>query len=94
LTEAEQDQWLDRAERFNWSRNDLRRRIRASRLANQPQSLHERKIEPKIVKIDVAARRLDHWQHAAERMDCNIVEWIITTLDRAATLEIQSEAET
>ncbi|MDQ3762160.1 MAG: LmbU family transcriptional regulator [Actinomycetota bacterium] len=87
LTEAEQDVWLARAERFNWSRNELRRRLRATRLANRPQALQEGETRTKVLKIDVAVERHDRWRHAAERMDCTVAEWIITTLDRAAVPE-------
>lgn len=87
LTEAEQDEWLTRAERFNWSRNELRRRIRATRFANRPKPLQESATKTTILKIEVPVERLDRWQHAAERMDCSVAEWVITELDRAATPE-------
>jgi hypothetical protein len=87
LTETEQDVWLTRAERFTWSRNELRRRIRATRLANQSQSFHASGKKTKILKIDVTMGSLDHWQHAAERTNYGIAEWIIKTLDKAAARE-------
>lgn len=94
LTDAEQDEWLTRAERFTWSRNELRRRIRATRLTNRPQSLHKDETKTKILKIDVAVERLDRWQLAAERMNCSVAEWIITALDAAAAPESWSEIHT
>lgn len=94
LTEVEQDEWLTRAERFTWSRNELRRRIRATRLANRPSSLHKGGTKTKTLKIDVAVERLDHWQLAAERMNCSVAEWIIVALDRAAVPESWPETQT
>jgi hypothetical protein len=93
LTEAEQDEWLTRAERFTWSRNELRRRIRSARLANQSQPLHRGEAKTIILKIDVVVESLDRWQHAAERMNCSVAEWIITALDRVAALESWSEIQ-
>jgi hypothetical protein len=88
LTEKSQDEWLTRAERFTWSRNELRRRIRATCLAGQPQSLlHKTQAKIIILKIDVPVERLDRWRHAAERMGYGVTEWIMAALDRAATSE-------
>jgi hypothetical protein len=87
LTETEQDKWLARAERFSWSRNELRRRIRAAHLADRPQSPHEGGTEIKVLKIDVPTQRLDQWRKAAERMNCSVAEWIVTILDTASTAQ-------
>lgn len=87
LTESEQDVWLTRAERFDWSRNELRRRIRATRLANQSQSFQKRGKKTEILKIDVTTESLDHWRHAAERTNYSVAEWVIKTLDKAAVRE-------
>jgi hypothetical protein len=92
-SEAEQDIWLNRAEKFNWSRNELRRRIRATRLANQPRALNEGEKKTKILKIDVATERLDLWLRAAERMNCSVAEWIINTLDGAAAPQSQNDKD-
>lgn len=94
LAEVEQDEWLTRAERFTWSRSELRRRIRATRLANRPPSLHESGTKTKTLKIDVTVGRLDRWQLAAERMNCCVAEWIIATLDSATAPESWSETQT
>jgi len=85
LTETEQDKWLTRAERFCWSRNELRRRIRATRLANRQQSPRQAGMESRVLKIDVQTQRLDQWRKAAERLNCSVAEWIIATLDTAST---------
>jgi hypothetical protein len=93
LPETEQDVWLTRAERFTWSRNELRRRIRATHLANQSQSFHERGKKIKILKINVTVENLDRWRHAAERTNYD-AEWIIKTLDKAAARESGSSEGT
>lgn len=87
LTETEQDKWLTRAERFSWSRNELRRRIRAAHLANRQQSSHEHGTEIKVLKIDVPTQRLNQWRKAAERMNCSVPEWIVSILDTASTTQ-------
>jgi hypothetical protein len=91
LTETEQDEWLTRAERFSWSRNQLRRRIRAAHLANRKQSSSKDCMEIEVLKIDVPAQQLDQWRKAAGRMNRSVIEWIITTLDTASTTQITSK---
>lgn len=91
LTESDQDEWLTRAEQCTWSRNELRRRIRATRLANRVQSLDSGATPTRTLKIAAAAEQLDRWQHAAERTERSITEWIIASLDRAAGTEPQRE---
>lgn len=85
LIDIEQDMWLTRAERFSWSRNELRRRIRAARLANHQQPPHDDGTEFRVLKIDVPTQRLDQWRKAAERMNCSVAEWIVAILDTAST---------
>lgn len=82
LTDDGQDMWLARAERLSWSRNELRRRLRAAQLANR--SLPSRGPQTKELKIDVSVERHECWRVAAERVNCDIADWIIGTLDRAA----------
>lgn len=82
LTEKSQDEWLTRAEQFTWSRNELRRQIRVTCLANRPQSLLLRKTE--TMKINVPVDHLDRWRHAAERMGYGVTEWMMAILDKAA----------
>jgi hypothetical protein len=91
LTEAEQDKWLTQAERFTWSRNELRRQIHAIRLTNQAESLDLGATQAKTLKIEAAAKHLDSWQRAADRTNLGITEWIIVSLNRAASTELQAE---
>lgn len=87
LTETEQDEWLTRAEQFSWSRNELRRRIRASQLVNRQQPACDNGIEIEVLKIDVPTQHLDQWRKAAESMNRSITEWIIATLDTASAMQ-------
>lgn len=83
----EQDVWLGRAERSDWSRNRLRRELRAAKLANRRASGDEGVVHTRALKIDVPTERHDCWQSAAERRNCSVADWIIVTLDRAASEE-------
>lgn len=79
LPPEDQDTWLTRAEEFALSKNELRRQIRRSR---QPES------EPKDLvqfQVSLVADQKQRWEAAAESADKNLAEWIISTLDNAAT---------
>ena len=91
LPEDEQDVWLARAEQSHWSRNQLRWRLRAARSANRRTPVEDESFHTRALKIDVPAERHDRWQCAAERTDCSVADWIISTLDRAASEELSTE---
>ena len=74
LPDDEQDKWLARAERSNWSRNQLRRRLRAAQLANRRPSSDEGSVHTTVLKIDVPTERHDCWQTAAQRKDCPLCQ--------------------
>jgi hypothetical protein len=77
LTDEEQDRWLDRAAAAGWSRNELRRRLRAVR--------NPAELEPALpVRLAVAPERVERWRHAAELSDCTLAVWAAATLDEAA----------
>jgi hypothetical protein len=86
----EQDKWLARAEQLSWSRNRLRRGLRAAKVADR-QAASENWSVSKAVKIDVPTERHDRWQSAAERKRCSVADWIIATLDRAANDDLATE---
>ncbi len=90
LPDDEQDVWLARAERLNWSRNQLRRGLRAAQLANQAAS-REQSAYTRTLKIDVRTERHDRWESAAERKKCSVTDWIIAALDRAANEDLSTE---
>lgn len=76
LSAGEQEQWLAQAEAGRWSRNELRRRIRA-----RP---HGETAPVTYVQMNVIPVRKQQWQQAAENTGMNLAEWIGATLDDAA----------
>ncbi|MDQ2882594.1 MAG: LmbU family transcriptional regulator [Actinomycetota bacterium] len=91
LADDEQDGWLAQAEQFNWSRNKLRQRLRAAQSTNRRGPGGEVSVNTRTLKIDVPAERHDRWQSAAERMSCSVADWIIATLNRAASEDTSTE---
>jgi hypothetical protein len=89
LPEDEQDVWLVRAEQLHWSCNKLRRALRAAKLANR--SDDEETTQTRVLKFDVPAERHDRWRSAAEHQNCSVADWIITTLDCAASQELSTD---
>lgn len=78
---AQQDHWLDQAKRFGWSRNELRRNIRAARQGkSEPAAVPET-----LPRIKASPERLQRWRLAAERSGSTLEEWIAARLDAAAT---------
>lgn len=77
LPESEQELWLTRAEQWKWSRNELRRQIRADI------SGREEVDSPKI-RLTLIAEQHDRWQKAAEQESKDLLEWILNTLNEAA----------
>ena len=88
LPDDEQDVWLERTERLNWSRKQLRRELRAAQVANRHAARGD--IYTRALKIDVPTERHDRWQSAAERKNCSVADWIIATLDRAASEDLRN----
>jgi hypothetical protein len=91
LLDEEQDAWLTRAERSKWSRSQLRRELRAAKVLNPRASGDEGSVDTRALKIDVPAERHDRWESAAVQKNNSMVEWIIATLDRAASEELRTE---
>lgn len=90
LPEHEQMLWLDRAERFNWSRNRLRGQIKAHRAAALAASgrTAEAAGQKAVIQIDVPAEVEQSWRNAARRMNRSVEEWARLILDQVATGEI------
>jgi len=80
LPDAEQDLWLQRAERMKWSRNELRRRLAANR-RGEAEVLHPR---PVVVHIAVTPDRERRWRSAAAEADQPLSVWMSSTVDAAA----------
>ncbi|WTL59988.1 LmbU family transcriptional regulator [Nocardia sp. NBC_01499] len=80
LTTEMQDFWLERAERFSWSRNQLRGYIRSGEIKEQTPSL-----AGVLGRIAVTTEQLARWTSAAEREIQPLQDWVLTHLDGAAS---------
>jgi hypothetical protein len=78
LVEEDQEAWLRRSIVEGWSRNELRRRLRAAR-AGAPDSAR-----PASIELEVPAQRRARWEAAASAEGRALAEWIEQVLDRAA----------
>lgn len=83
LPEQEQDAWLERAERFGWSKATLRQYLRASRGALPDGERREETVV--VIKIDSDRRRL--WQQQAARAGRQLDEWMQAVLDEACSAD-------
>ncbi|MFE2756625.1 LmbU family transcriptional regulator [Actinosynnema sp. NPDC059335] len=83
LPPAEQDRWLDRAEREGWSRTVLRRALRDSR---HPGSKPLRAVMP---RVSAAGEAVDRWRRAAMAADTDFEAWVVAALDRAADRDLE-----
>lgn len=80
LPDAHQDLWLRRAERARWSRNELRRRLRAERngrLAAPDDGLV-------MLRVEVSRTREQRWRAAAQAAEQSVGEWLAAIGDAAA----------
>jgi len=82
LPSAEQDRWLDLAEKSGWSRNELRRNIRADRDGDGHLG------HGSLLRLKPPAEHVAVWREAAERVSQNLEEWIIATLDDRAAEDL------
>jgi hypothetical protein len=83
LSDDQQETWLDRAEAGRWSRNELRRRLRAAGSAGPPAD--------EIFRLAVARAQAHLWREAAERSRCRCEAWIVGVLDDAAAALLADE---
>lgn len=77
LNEPERGCWLERAEAGRWSRNELRRRLRAERTG--PRSPAD-----VLFTLNVLRERQERWLRAAQCAQLQLDEWIVRVLDGAA----------
>lgn len=84
LSEPEQDRWLELAARSRWSRTELRKRVRASRLAAAPKDGVARTQALKL-KVNVPPARKQLWQDAAATSGQDLLGWIVAKLDEASS---------
>ncbi|MER7056150.1 MULTISPECIES: LmbU family transcriptional regulator [unclassified Streptomyces] len=81
----EQELWLDRAERRQWSTKQLRGAIRATRGdERQPPA----PTEPSR-RLEVPGGRLQWWHKAAEQLGVDFEQWVTATLDSAAATALE-----
>ena len=80
LSDEEQDAWLDRAEREQWSvhrlRNHLRAEVRNGRRRRGASTI--------VLEMQIAPERQQRWEKAAERAGKDLIYWASQVLDHAA----------
>jgi hypothetical protein len=82
LEPHDREVWLDRAERFGWSRNKLRQHLRASRAGEEiPESAD---VEETLLRFTAETTKVDRWRRAADVSGSNLVDWVSHALDEAA----------
>ena|SRR2546426_4424679 len=83
LPEDDQEAWLRRSVVERWTRNELRRRLRAGRaeLSDLPR--------PAPIQLEVPSQRRERWEAAAVAEGQDLAEWIEEVLDRAADSVLQ-----
>jgi hypothetical protein len=81
LGQAVQDLWLDRCERFRWSRAELRREIRQARRDAGPSPLCSVGV---CLTITVDGARERRWRDAAANLGQAFDDWLAASADTAA----------
>jgi hypothetical protein len=84
--QADQDLWLERAERLQWSRNELRRRLRAD-MPPADAGVDERAM---TLRVRVTTDREQKWRQAAEAADQALPDWIAAAADNAAEAVLEA----
>jgi hypothetical protein len=80
LPDADQERWLLQAERSQWSRNELRRRLSAARRPSRG-GISEAAVK---VRLEVTRTREERWRQAATAAQQTLPEWIAAAVDAAA----------
>lgn len=83
----EQDWWLDQAEREMWTTKQLRTCMRDGRA----DGAGGREQGVMIPRIAVPSSRLVRWRKAADQTGVEFVNWMLSTLDRAAKETLNEE---
>ncbi|MET9247268.1 LmbU family transcriptional regulator [Nonomuraea sp. NPDC003709] len=97
MSEAEQDLWLDRAEKLRWSRNRLRRELRGASTPEHQEEHEQEATEARPVgpmrgdasglALSPSQEQLERWQLAARLEDCELSNWVMQVAESFA-LEI------
>jgi hypothetical protein len=85
LSEAEQDLWLNRAAGEGWSRNELRRRLRAHRCGHDPETARP----ALVVRVELSLEDELRWRQAAESTKMDLTVWLRTVADLAAEAALE-----
>lgn len=86
LPADERDVWLNKAEQFGWSRNELRKQLREG-LAGKETGASASAVMP---RVHIARERLEQWRDAAAQSGVDLKSWIVDTLDRASASQLGS----
>jgi hypothetical protein len=89
LPVGEQDVWLDKAEQFGWSRNELRKQLRKC-LAGKSAEVCDSVIMP---RVHIVRERLEQWRDAAAQSGVDLESWIVDTLDHASASQLAISRE-
>ncbi|MFD9424046.1 MULTISPECIES: LmbU family transcriptional regulator [unclassified Streptomyces] len=84
LPPVEQDHWLDFAIKFGWSRNELRKQIKAA--GESPEGT-ESQPDPEAyqLRLVLSQDRIRRWRAAARRQNLDLADWIANAVDKAAS---------
>ena len=82
LSEPEQELWLCRAENDHWSRNELRRQMRAKRSSRPAPTAV-------IVRFEVMPEDERRWRRAAATRHLPLQDWLRAVADAAASDELR-----
>jgi hypothetical protein len=83
LEPDEQDRWLRLAAENRWSKSELRRQLRAAKSGSangRPGDV--------LVRVQVDSDRRQNWQAAADQAHRSLEEWMLATLDAAASTTV------
>lgn len=89
LKDEEQDEWLGRAERERWSRNELRRNLRVARYGATAASLTDVTV---VIRFSAAPDRAARWEAAAAEAREVLEVWMLHALDTAADTFLDTPA--
>lgn len=88
LPVEEQETWLDRAEHMRWSTKQLRNAIRSEREGASPQP----DVAATTRRLAVPDNRLQWWHKAAVQAGIELEDWVMATLDAAASRLLEDPA--
>ena len=81
----QQEMWLDRAEQNWWTTKQLRRSLRAEREGQEQSGSAVEQAH----RLELPGSRLGLWHHAAEQQGIDFEQWVLASLDVAATRALE-----